>query len=110
MNKRAISTIEYMMLIMLIIGALIWMKPYMQRAIQGQGKTAGDSFGFSRQYERGQVADCAYAVLPSGQGVWYDDTCYQFRATNCLPGDTECENTMRQQCAQAYCCEEPSCN
>ena len=111
-NKNGgLSTIEYMMMVIIVISALLWLQIYMQRAFQGHWKTAGDAFGLGRQYEASKVTDCAYAQINSSYGVWYDDTCYQYKVTvNCKPGDTACEDNQRIACVQAYCCEETDCN
>ncbi|MCX5701736.1 MAG: hypothetical protein NTW64_01995 [Candidatus Omnitrophica bacterium] len=50
-KKRAISTIEYGMVIALVSAALFAIGIYYKRAVCGRWRQAGDSFGFGRQYK-----------------------------------------------------------
>jgi len=52
-KKRAIFTIEYVILIALIVAALLAMQFYVRRAICGRFRSTGDGFGGGRQYEPG---------------------------------------------------------
>jgi Flp pilus assembly pilin Flp len=47
----AMSTIEYSMLIAIVVAALLVMQFYLKRGVCGQWKSAGDVFGFGRQYD-----------------------------------------------------------
>lgn len=104
LNKKrlGVSAIEYMMLIVIIIGGLVWMQQYLQRAFQGRWKVAGDTFASGRQYAPGTI-DCSYMQINADYGLWYDDNCYQQRAAICKPADTSCENGARITCQQQYC-------
>lgn len=44
-KRKFQSTLEYATLITIVIGALLWMKGWMQKGLQGKFKTVGDSFG-----------------------------------------------------------------
>jgi len=44
-KKRFQSTIEHVALITVVIGALLWMKGWMQRSIQGRIKANADEVG-----------------------------------------------------------------
>jgi hypothetical protein len=44
-TRKFQSTLEYATLITIVIGALLWMKGWMQKGLQGKLKTVGDSFG-----------------------------------------------------------------
>jgi Flp pilus assembly pilin Flp len=50
-RKKAMSVIEYSMLIAIVVAALVGMQIYLKRALCGQWKSAGDVFGFGRQYD-----------------------------------------------------------
>ena len=51
MNRRRGSlSLEYAILIAIIVAALVGMSFYFQRALNGKWREAGDSFGFGRQY------------------------------------------------------------
>lgn len=49
------SFYEYTILIIVIIGAIILMQPYIFRGIMGRWKSIGDTFGFGRQYDPGST-------------------------------------------------------
>lgn len=44
-KKRFQSTLEHVALITVVIGALLWMKGWMQRSLQGRIKTNADNVG-----------------------------------------------------------------
>ena len=47
---KAISLIEYSMIIVVLVAALIGIQIYLKRALCGRWRQAADSFGFGRQY------------------------------------------------------------
>jgi len=49
--RRASSTMEYVVLIIFILGALVAMREYIVRAMSGRWKAAGDTAGWGRQYD-----------------------------------------------------------
>ncbi len=49
-NNRAISTIEYSLIVVVVIGALLAMQIYFKRALCGRWRQTADTFGFGRQY------------------------------------------------------------
>ena len=49
--KKAMSIVEYSMLIAVVVAALLGMQIYLKRAICGKWKEAGDVFGYGRQYD-----------------------------------------------------------
>ncbi len=108
-NIRAIAMIEYVVLIVIILGALYVAVPRIVRVFNGHWKTSGDSFGFGRQYQTARTAECAYAQLRTDYGVWYDNVCFTHKAALCGPRDKVCEDNARMQCGtdaqKAYCCE-----
>ena len=55
LNKKAQSTLEYAVLIAIVVGALIAMQVYIKRGIQGRWKQASDDIGeqFSPGYTVG---------------------------------------------------------
>jgi Flp pilus assembly pilin Flp len=50
MGRRALSMIEYAMVIAIVAGALFAIGIYYQRAVHGRWRQAADIFGFGRQY------------------------------------------------------------
>jgi len=53
MAKKGFSSLEYVVLIIVIIAALVVMSSHLRRAISGKWRTAADSFGQGRQYAPG---------------------------------------------------------
>lgn len=47
---KAMSTIEYSLLVAVIIAALLSMSVYIKRAVSARWGQAADTFGFGRQY------------------------------------------------------------
>jgi hypothetical protein len=105
-DKRAAAMIEYMMLIIIVLGGLYVFQTYISRAMNGRWKATGDSFGMGRQYQSNRTADCAYAQIDANHGVWVDSTCYQQAITLCKPGDFACEDAKKQECHTDYCDKE----
>ena len=56
-KKYGQSTMEYMLLITFIIGAMLVFHKYIVRGMWGQWKTIGDSFGSGRLYDPMNIAD-----------------------------------------------------
>ena len=51
MKRKGITFLEYGLLIVLVIGALVIMRVYFQRAVQGKWKENADRFGHGLQFE-----------------------------------------------------------
>lgn len=48
---KAFSTIEYSLLIAIIVAALVGMQVYLRRAVCERYRQTGDTFGFGRQFQ-----------------------------------------------------------
>ena len=55
-SKKAAFTVEYVIVIAVIVAALLAMQFYLRRAVCGRIRSAGDAFGQGRQYEPGVTA------------------------------------------------------
>ena len=67
--RKAFLSLEYALLIAIIVAALIGISIYLKRAISGRWRTVGDTFGHGRQYYPG-VTKCFDAVgnpIPCGE-------------------------------------------
>jgi len=49
-KKNGFLSLEYAILIAIVITALIGLSFYFQRSLSGKWREVGDSFGFGRQY------------------------------------------------------------
>ena len=50
-NSKAMSTIEYSLLIAVIVAALVGIQIYVKRAVCARWQQAADTFGDGRQYD-----------------------------------------------------------
>ncbi|MBP7835968.1 MAG: hypothetical protein KA022_00650 [Candidatus Omnitrophica bacterium] len=50
-NKKAFLSLEYALLIAILVAALVAMGFYVRRALSAKWRDAGDAFGFGRQYQ-----------------------------------------------------------
>ena len=55
--RKATLSIEYAILITIVVAALIAMSGYIKRAVSGRWRGAADTIGYGRQYEPG-VTKC----------------------------------------------------
>ncbi|MEW5894922.1 MAG: hypothetical protein AB1650_04080 [Candidatus Omnitrophota bacterium] len=100
-KSKAASTVEYMALIVFILGALFVFKRYIARGLWAQWKKAGDVFGHGRQFdprpfgidgEDGGTLRCMFVYdnpsnIYDSAGVWVDqvkyDECIINKDPNC---------------------------
>jgi len=54
--KKAVSLIEYCVLLAVVAAALVGMQIYLKRAVCGNWKQTGDVFGFGRQFDPGKTS------------------------------------------------------
>lgn len=54
-KTRALSIIEYLLILTVITAALLGMQIYMKRAISGRWRQSADVFGHGRQYDAPEV-------------------------------------------------------
>jgi hypothetical protein len=103
LNKKAFSVIEYAVLIVIIIGALVVMKTYLQRGLFGTWGQSGQSFAFGRQYDSEKTIECSF---DQQSNKWYDRNCYQSVVNQtCNMGDTVCAEGVITggSCSQSSC-------
>ena len=72
------------MLFVIIIGAFLVMRNYMQRGIFGTWGQTGQSFAFGRQYDSQKTIECDFDEQTN---VWYDHNCAKAQCPN---GDINC--------------------
>ncbi len=119
LNKRAFSTVEYIVLIIVIISALIIFRPMFERYFFGRWRATGESFSFGRQYDSKETIACAYMMKDEDNGVWYDEACWEnnqcqandvacYKKMGCAKVDFECErNYLLSQCQRLDCSQDP---
>lgn len=67
--RKAFLSLEYTLLIAIIVAALIGISMYLKRAISGRWRTVGDTFGHGRQYYPGvtRCYDASGSEIPCGK-------------------------------------------
>ncbi len=67
--RKAFSSLEYAVLIAIIVAALLAMSVYLRRAITGRWRDVGDTFGHGRQYypTGTKCYDSAGNLIPCGR-------------------------------------------
>ena len=78
-NKKAISVIEYSILLIIIIGAFYAMKSHIQRGIFSPWAKAGQGLAYGRQFDSQKTIECGF---DDQSGRWYDRNCYQYYINN----------------------------
>ena len=79
-RKNGVSTIEYVMMIVVLIAAMLVMQKYILRAMSGRWRNIGDSFGFGRQYDPKKTTECIYDMSVND---WIGLGCYEGCITSC---------------------------
>jgi len=88
-NKKAFSLVEYTMLFVIIIGAFLIMRSYIQRGIFGGWATSGQSFAYGRQYDIQKTIECSF---DEQSNLWYDRNCVLTLSNQqCGAGDPVCQ-------------------
>lgn len=88
--KKGASTLEYMALIVFVLGAFLVFDKYIIRGFWGQWKKAGDAFGQGKEYdprpfgsdgEGGGTLDCMFIYATEDpydtNGEWVKRGCYE---------------------------------
>ena len=103
-GRRGYAFLEYLVLVIVVMVALTTFRKYIQSAMQGQYRKAGDSFGMLRQYNPGASIDCAYN---DKYNQWYSQECFNHKIVvdRCKVSSNfpVCVNTVRISCALSLC-------
>ena len=74
-TNKSSAIIEYIVVVMVVIGALFVFRIYMAQALSGRWKNMSDVFGLGRQYHPTDTVRCAYDF--EYQNVWYNLDCFE---------------------------------
>jgi hypothetical protein len=101
-DRAGVSVLEYVIVIIVVVLALVAMRPYLKNAIIGQYRKAGEGFGFMRQYDPKNTLAC----IQDESGFWYSRRCFENKMAKCpinVPGISggECFNDIKRQCRAA---------
>jgi len=79
-NNRALSILEYVVLLTIIIAGLVAMGPYILNALNGYFVRAGEEMSYRRQHDPYLTRDCIWDPLLSVAGAqvgdWYSAKCF----------------------------------
>lgn len=76
------SLIEYVTLIVLILGAFLVFQKYIARGFAGRWKSVGESMGQGRIYDPRMTTECIFDSLHTNR--WYDKACFDSSGCDCL--------------------------
>ncbi len=96
LNKKAFSVIEYMLLFVIVIGAFLAMRTYIQRGVFGMWQQSGQSLAYGRQYDSQKTIECDF---DQQSGVWYDHNCAQ----SLCSGNSACIESAVASCQTSTC-------
>ena len=105
LNKKAFAVIEYAMILIIVIGAFLVMRSYIQRGIFGMSARAGQSFAYGRQYDPQKTIECGFDGIT---GSWYDTNC--FKNAGCALGNASCEQSCLVNSSCKNVCAPVSCS
>ncbi len=98
-NKKAISAVEYTILFIIVLMALLAGQKYILRGIAGHWKSVGDSFGEGRQFDPRATTECVWA---DEQSRWYEPTCYDTCYNDPEAGYDASVSTCMNDCLNGY--------
>ena len=107
--KKASSAIEFMALMVFLMGAFVVFQKYILQAFWGQWKRTGDSFGHGRQYDPREFGDagmdggtleCMYVydnpANALSAGEWVIQPCYD----TCMENPAKTSEDCRGECGR----------
>lgn len=90
---------EYIMVIMMVLGAFVFFQEYIFRGISGKFRGVGDSYGYGRQYDPNRTIECHFDSRFTNS--WYDAVCAE--GFGCVGSDLPCTQKSIAACQRAEC-------
>ena len=102
-HLKAYAVLEFIALIIFVIGAFLVMQKFLTRSVSGSYKSGADTFGFGRQYSYRETLECDY---DTDSGQWFNAACYEENCdcesikVNCpkFDPDLKCDERRQEQC------------
>ena len=88
-KTSAVSTLEYVLLITIIMTAFLLTQKYILRAFAGRWRQVGDTFGFSRQYDPKKTTECLWYEETD---TWYVPQCFDEKMNARYPQSCNCSD------------------
>ncbi len=98
------SFIEYVVVIMLVMGAFLVFQKYIVRGFAGRWKAVGESLGQGRVYDPKMTTECIFDSLYTN--LWYDQACFKSRGCDCLSvlaTTVTCQDCFNPACVTVIC-------
>lgn len=103
-EHRGQSLLEYMLLLILIMGMFLVIQKYIVRGFSGQWKNVGDSWAHGKQYDPEKTTECAF----DGRylDIWYDVKNYEARSCDerCTPRIETSVDEAQEHAKECSCC------
>lgn len=115
-KKKAFSTIEYLILLVMLTTAFFTFKDYILRGFMGRWKGVSDQFGYGRQFNPTDTVECAYDSMSADRlynastntwydvtssNRWYDVICVENKG--CPFNNPSCERIAILNCLSDFC-------
>lgn len=118
-RKKGVALIEYTMVIIIVIMALLFLQKFIVRGFAGRWKDVGDTFGYDKQYDPTATIRCAW-FEDGNRSRWYEVDCFDNKVelyydncvTFCLAGlgwgscrdpGVSCAGDVPYECCTIYC-------
>ena len=101
-HKRGTSAIEYVVMIIIIIGAMLLIQKYLLRGIAGKWRDVGDTWGYGRQFDPKKTTECLYDMTVN---KWILYGCFEACISAC---DSKYGIDANLVC-EANCPKDPTC-
>ena len=94
LKDHAAATLEYVMLILIVLGSFIVFQKYIFRGIGGKWQSVGESYGFRQQYDPKKTIECMFDSKYFQ--TWFDKNCAG--AFNCAKDKVDCIKASIASC------------
>lgn len=100
-SRRGLSTIEYLGLLLVIMGLLAVSGQFVRNLIQGYFRSSGEQLSYLRQHDPHRTRDC---VWDDRLLVWYSEKCFEYYARSTqLGADDVTTMTCNQNLSSTSC-------
>ena len=101
-HQRGQATIEFMALIVFVMGAFLFFQKYIAQGFNGRWVRTGDTMGSGRLYDPKKTLECAYS---EDYDTWYSVSCYEQNHCDCFSirvtcGSSDCNQNKNNDCQQ----------
>ena len=100
-SQSGVSMLEYMGLLLVILGLFLLSSQFARNAIQGYFRSSGEQLSYLRQHDPRRTRDC---IWDDRLQVWYSEKCLQHYVHSAPPSaDSALTMTCRQDLSRTAC-------